>query len=71
MMELDFSKELKRVQCNTLVWYGENDKANKRAAKKLVEQITKAEIQKVKGVGHEMNMEDPETLAAILNQFLT
>lgn len=70
MMELDFSKELNRVQCNTLVLYGENDKANKRAAEKLAEQITKAEIRIVKGVGHEVNMEDPEALAVKLNEFL-
>lgn len=70
MMELDFSKELNRVQCNTLILYGENDKANKRASEKLAEQITKSEIRTVKGVGHEVNMEDPETLAAILNEFL-
>ncbi|MEH6944406.1 alpha/beta fold hydrolase [Bacillus sp. JJ722] len=70
MMELDFSKDLKRVQCNTLVLCGENDKANKRAAEKLAEQIPKAEIRTVIGAGHEINMEAPEKLASILNDFL-
>ena len=70
MMELDFSKDLKRVQCNTLVLCGENDRANKRAAKKLADQILKAEIRTVKGAGHEINVEAPEQLASILNEFL-
>ena len=70
MMELDFSNDLKKVQCKTLVLCGEKDKANKRAAEKLAEQILTAEIQTIMGVGHEINMEAPETLASILNEFL-
>lgn len=70
MMELDFSKDLKRVPCNTLVLCGEKDKANKKAARKLAEQIPKAQIRTVMGVGHEINIEAPEKLASILNDFL-
>jgi pimeloyl-ACP methyl ester carboxylesterase len=70
MMELDFSEDLKRIQCNTLVLCGEKDKANKRAAKKLVEQIPKAKIRTVRDAGHEVNTEAPEVLASILNDFL-
>lgn len=70
MMTLDFSKDLKRVHCNTLVLCGENDKANKRAAKKLVEQMPKAKFRTVIGTGHELNMEAPEKLAFILKDFL-
>lgn len=70
MMELDFSKDLKRVPCSTLILCGENDKANKRAAEKLAIQIPKAEIRTVMGAGHEINVEAPENLASILNDFL-
>ena len=70
MMKLDFSKDLKSVQCDTLVLYGENDKVNKRAAENLTEQIQKAEIQTVMGAGHELNTDAPEKLASILNDFL-
>ncbi|MEH7125602.1 alpha/beta hydrolase [Bacillus sp. JJ1773] len=70
MMELDFSNDLKKVQCNTLVLCGENDKANKRASEKLADQIATAEIRTIMGVGHEINMEAPENLASILNDFL-
>ncbi|MEH7392327.1 alpha/beta fold hydrolase [Bacillus sp. JJ1474] len=69
MMELDFSNDLKKVQCNTLVLCGENDKANKRASEKLADQIATAEIRTIMGVWHEINMEAPENLASILNDF--
>ncbi|MFJ7951700.1 alpha/beta fold hydrolase [Lysinibacillus sp. NPDC096418] len=70
MMELDFSKDLTRIQCNTLVLCGEKDKANRRAAKMVAEQIPKAELQTVMGAGHEINVDAPEILASILNEFL-
>ncbi len=70
MMELDFSDDIKNVQCNTLILYGGKDMANKKAAKKLAEQIPKSEIEKVEGAGHEINIDAPERLAFILNEFL-
>ena len=70
MMELDFSNDLKKVQCKTLVLCGEYDKVNKRASEKLAEQIPAAEIRTIMGVGHEVNMEAPEKLVSILNDFL-
>ena len=69
MMELDFTNDLKKVQCNTLVLCGEKDKVNKRAAKKLAEQFPKSEIRTVMDAGHEINMEAPDRLASILNEF--
>ncbi|KOS71506.1 2-succinyl-6-hydroxy-2,4-cyclohexadiene-1-carboxylate synthase [Lysinibacillus contaminans] len=69
MMELDFSKDLTKVQCSTLVLCGEKDRANKRAAKKLAAQIPTAEMRTVRGAGHEINVEAPEQLASILNEF--
>ncbi|MGM9929231.1 MAG: alpha/beta fold hydrolase, partial [Bacillus sp. (in: firmicutes)] len=69
MMELDFSKDLKRIQCPTLVLCGEKDKVNKRAAKKLAEQLPKAEIRTIIRAGHEINREAPEKLASVLNDF--
>lgn len=70
MMELDFSEDLKRVYCKTLVLCGEKDRANKREAMKLAEHIPKAEIRIVTGAGHEINRDAPERLASILNDFL-
>lgn len=70
MMKLDFSGNLKKVECNTLVLCGEKDKANKRAAKQLAELIPKAEFRTIVGVGHEINTEAPEILASLLNDFI-
>jgi pimeloyl-ACP methyl ester carboxylesterase len=70
MMEIDFSKDLKKVQCNTLVLCGEKDIVNKWAAKKLAEKIPKSEIGTVMDAGHEINMDAPEKLASIINEFL-
>lgn len=70
MMELDFSQDLIGVQCNTLVLCGENDRANKGAAKKVAAQIPKAEMRTIMDAGHEINVDAPEQLASILNDFL-
>ena len=70
MKELDFSRELKGLQCDTLIWYGDKDKANKRAAKNLALYIPKAEMQIVPGAGHEVNKEAPGQLALILHDYL-
>lgn len=70
MIDLDFSKDLKRIGCNTLVICGEKDKANKKAAEQLVAQLPKAEMRIVKGVGHEVNTDSPEKLASLITIFL-
>ncbi len=70
-MELDFSKDIERVPCNTLILCGENDKVNKKSAVKLVEQMSKGEFRTVKGAGHEVNMEASEKLASIILDFLS
>lgn len=70
MIDLDFSKELKRIGCNTLVVCGEKDKANNRAGEQLAAQLPKAEMRIVTGVGHEVNTDAPEKLAYLLTDFL-
>lgn len=69
MIDLDFSKNLKDILCSTLIICGEKDKANKKAAKDLAEVIPNSTLHLVKGSGHEVNIEAPEKLAAILEKF--
>lgn len=71
MMELDFSYDLKRISCPVLVVYGEKDTANKKASIKLAEILENAELKVIKGAGHEVNVDAPEKLAEILNDFYT
>ncbi len=66
---LDFSNRIAGIRCNTLILCGEKDKANKKAARELADHIPEAEFRTVKGAGHEVNVDAPEILASILNEF--
>lgn len=69
MAELDFSDDLGKVPCQTLVLCGEKDKANRRAAIHLAEKIPDAGLKLIDGAGHEVNVEAPAELASALSQF--
>jgi pimeloyl-ACP methyl ester carboxylesterase len=66
MVELDFSGRLKDVLCSTLIVCGEKDKANKQASQDLAENIPNSVLHLIENTGHEVNIEAPEKLAAIL-----
>lgn len=69
MTELNFERSLGTVGCRTLVVCGEKDRANREAAEMMAKKISRAEIEIVKGCGHEVNVEAPERLAEILEAF--
>lgn len=69
MMKLDFSTSLKNISCPVLVIYGEKDKANKKAATELADNIKNARMHMVKGAGHEVNIDAPDKLAELLGNF--
>ena len=69
MMVLDFKEDLQKVDCRTLIVCGEKDRANRRAAEMMAEKIPGARIKILEGFGHEVNVEDPEKLADILEAF--
>lgn len=69
MMELDLSGALSRISCPTLVLCGSRDRANKRACRELVQNLSRAELCMVEGAGHELNREAPEKLAPLLRDF--
>lgn len=69
MMPLDFSDSLPKVSCPVLVICGEKDTANKKASVKLANILANAEFSELKGIGHEVNTEAPEQLAAVLCRF--
>ncbi|MDE7231826.1 MAG: alpha/beta hydrolase [Lachnospiraceae bacterium] len=69
MMSLDFSDFLSKISCPALVICGEKDKANKSASVKLADILNNAEFSVLKGIGHEVNTEAPEQLAAVLCRF--
>jgi pimeloyl-ACP methyl ester carboxylesterase len=66
MADLDFSGRLKDISCSTLILCGEKDKANKQASQDLATNISNAELHLIENTGHEVNIEAPDKLAAIL-----
>ena len=69
MKILDFSSDLQRIACPVLVICGEKDSANRKAAEKLTENLPNAQLQWIAGAGHEVNLDQPERLAELLNRF--
>ena len=70
MMPLDFTDDLEKIHCRTLILCGEKDKANYAASVQLKEKIATSELSVVCNAGHEINKDDPEKLSEIINTFL-
>lgn len=69
MMNLNFKEGLKNISCPVLVVCGEKDIPNRKATKKLAENIVKSEILFIKNANHEVNIDTPKELAEALNYF--
>lgn len=69
MSELDFSGFVRNISCPVLVAYGEKDNANKKASMNLADILENSELKVVSDSGHEVNIDAPEKLSALLNDF--
>ncbi|MDR2558312.1 MAG: alpha/beta hydrolase [Oscillospiraceae bacterium] len=69
MSDLDFSGKLSNITCPVLVMCGDKDNANKKAAKNLAANILQADIQFIEKAGHEVNVNNPKSLAEKLDKF--
>lgn len=69
MAELDFSDSLGKVSCPVLVICGEKDRANKNASIELANILKHSQFEEIPEAGHEVNLESPEKLAPILQEF--
>lgn len=69
MTALDFSKDVNRISCDTLVLCGERDRANIKAARMLVQSIDGAQLRLISGAGHEVNRDAPEALGHTIRSF--
>jgi pimeloyl-ACP methyl ester carboxylesterase len=69
MIPLTFENSLSRITCETQILCGEKDLANKAAASQLAARIPTSTLLLLEDTGHEINIEAPERLAAILNHF--
>ena len=69
MAELDFRDALNQVSCPVLVVCGEKDKANKKASMELAGILKHSQFKEISETGHEVNLESPEKLASLLQEF--
>ena len=69
MAELDFSDSLHKVSCPVLIVCGEKDNANKKTSKKLCHYLSSSCFHELLKTGHEANIEAPEELAIVLQNF--
>lgn len=70
MMDLDFQKDLEKINCRVLVLCGEKDKVNMSATIELKQQINHAELKIIPHAGHEINKDNPVELGKILSNFI-
>lgn len=69
MMDLNFRENLKSISCATLIISGEKDNPNKKAAMSLTDNIQNANLIIIKNSGHEVNIDNPESLAFEIEKF--
>ena len=69
MMDLDFKKDLEKINCQVLVLCGEKDRVNMSAAIELKQQINHANLEIISHAGHEINKDNPAELGKILSDF--
>lgn len=69
MTNLNFSENLKNISCPVLAVCGNKDSANTKAAEGLCKNIKNAQFRLIQDSGHEVNIDAPEKLAEILNNF--
>lgn len=67
MRNLDFTKELGKVQCLVTIVCGQKDTANQKAAQQLQQLLPHAELLLVPGAGHEVNKDAPDVIWGLLN----
>ncbi len=69
MMNIDLTDDLKKINCPVLLLCGEKDSANKKASISLSKSLACSKLIFIENSGHEVNVDNPEKLAAIINEF--
>lgn len=69
MINIDFSHKVKNIKCSTFVICGEKDNVNMKSLLFFSQNINCVQIKVIKKTGHEVNEENPEDLAKLLNEY--
>lgn len=70
MINLNFEKDLGKINCPVLIICGEKDRANMKAAIQLSKILANSEYKVIPKSGHEVNRDNPQMLGKVLKQFL-
>ena len=70
MMDIDFSNTLDNVSCPVLLLCGEKDNASRKASEKLGGILKDNSFKIIENASHEVNIDNPEKLATLLQDFL-
>lgn len=69
MMDIDLLPDLKKIKCPVLLLCGRKDKANRKAAINLSKELVNSKLIYIENAGHEVNIDNPEKLAEVINEF--
>lgn len=69
MSHLEIAYKLDFISSKTLILCGDKDKQNKRSAELLKEHIKNSSFQLVENSSHEVNVDNPQELVAIIKTF--
>lgn len=58
------------VRCPVLVVRGENGHVPREVAERMVATVTDARLVEIAGAGHDVHLDEPETLAEVVSEFL-
>lgn len=69
MSDIEISKNIKSINCNSLILCGVKDKANKKSAELFAQNIKNSVLEIVGNSSHEVNIDNPKDLAYIIYDF--
>lgn len=69
MMKLDFTDDLEKIVCPSLIICGSRDKTNLKASEELAKKLNNARLEVIEGAAHEITADAPTELASLLNRF--
>lgn len=71
MIDIDFTNDLDCINCPVLLLCGEKDNANRKATTELHKRLKNSSYEIVENSSHEVNIDNPKKLAALLCEFLS
>lgn len=66
---LDFTNDLGKILCPTLIICGEKDIPNKNAARQLNKLILNSNLEFIEKASHKVNTDNPKELAKLIDNF--